>query len=71
MTTINSICVKCRRLYSSTNGCCVSSDGTRSLISNCMYGGKNAGNRKTCRDFEKTSEDVIAARIACLKGEYK
>ena len=71
MTTINSICLKCRRLYADAYCCCTSSDGTKSLISTCMYGGKNAGNRKTCRDFEKAREDVIAERIACLKGEQK
>lgn len=69
MTTINSICVKCKNLDAYTCGACIGSNGVRSLISTCKYGGRNAGNRKTCRDFEETTKDVIARRIECLKED--
>ena len=69
MTTINSICVKCKNLEAYTTGACVS-NGVRSLISRCiLYCGKNSGNRKTCKYFEIAHESVIAKRIEALEEE--
>lgn len=70
MTTINSLCIKCRNLYAGS-GCCISNNGVRSLISSCRYGGKNAGNRKSCKDFDVASDEVIAERIMILEGDKK
>ena len=66
MTTENSICIKCRRLYAYSN-VCIGKDGTRSLISRCPYGGKNAGNRKKCIDFVEADEKTISERLKNFK----
>lgn len=69
MTTIDSICVKCKNLYAYTNGACIDRRGHH-LISHCvLYCGKNSGNRKTCKYFETAEENVISRRIECLEGE--
>lgn len=68
MTTKNSICMKCAHLYAYTIGVCYSG-GVYSLISHCMYGGKNAGNRKTCKCFEKAEERIIKERESCFIGK--
>jgi hypothetical protein len=62
VTTKDSICIRCENL-----DCFLSAmdttDGVKSLISRCLYGGKNSGNRKTCSKFKPASEDVIKARL--------
>lgn len=71
MTTKNSICIKCENLIACTTGCFIS-NGEKALISSCKYGGKNAGDRKTCKQFQPANEFIIAARFALLrKGEKK
>lgn len=69
MTERNSICIQCKNLNVFLNTINISANGTKSLISDCLYGGINAGNRKTCKDFEKAEEQQILDRIACFK-EY-
>lgn len=66
MTHKNSICVRCKNLYS-YNCFVISKNGAMSLISECCYGGKNAGNRKTCKCFVPASDDVISRRIALFE----
>jgi len=68
MTTIDSVCIKCRKLHI-WSGC--TSNGIRCLISSCYYGGKNAGNRKSCKDFDIASDEVVAERIKMLEGKKK
>lgn len=66
MTTQNSICIKCKKLVA-YSGICIGQDGTQSIISTCLYGGKNAGNRKTCIDFVETDEKTISERLENFK----
>lgn len=66
MTGKNSICIKCEKLVSYNATC--TSNGEKSLIAHCLRGGKNAGNRKSCANFEKASEEKINARLACFRG---
>lgn len=68
MTTIDSICYMCNNLCAYTN-CVCESNGKRHLISQCFFGGKNAGNRKKCARFEKADECLIAPRLKILKGD--
>lgn len=68
MTTIDSICYKCNNLSACTNCFCIT-NGKRSLISDCFFGGKNAGNRKKCAKFEEADECLVAPRLKVLKGE--
>lgn len=67
MTTKNSICVKCEILSACMTGCVISKKG-RSLISSCKHGGKNAGNRKTCKHFKEADPVIIEERLKLLKG---
>ena len=67
MTERNSICIQCRNLNAFTDALLTAKNGTKSLISSCLYGGTNAGNRKTCKYFEKAEEKQILNRIACFK----
>ena len=72
MTTKNSVCIKCKHLDAITGAHCITTNGTRSLISICIYGGKNAGNRKTCKMFQRADEINISNRLATLEeGENK
>lgn len=69
MTTKNTICVKCKHLDVYGIWACTAPDGVRSLISFCGNGGgKNAGDRKTCRKFEPADEKTIAERVKALEG---
>ncbi len=68
MTTIESVCVKCINLYPCMDTVCISKSGTRSLIASCRYGGKNAGNRKKCKDFSPAPAREIDERETLLKG---
>lgn len=67
MTERNSICIQCKNLDAFTNALEISTTGTKSLISSCLYGGRNAGNRKNCKTFERAEEQQILDRIACLE----
>lgn len=62
MTSKNSICVKCKHLYASTEGYCVTNNGNY-LVSTCLFGGKNAGNRKKCKRFEEANKQTIQKRL--------
>lgn len=68
MTHKGSICVSCANLYASTNAVCIN-DGKRSLISECLYGGRNAGDRKSCKNFRQANPKIIEERIKVLDGK--
>lgn len=70
MTTKNSICIKCEHNYCSSNAVCETDSG-RGLVATCLYGGKNAGNRKSCKRFEKAPDNRIAERLNALEGKDK
>jgi len=71
MTYKESICVSCVNLDATCAAVCIN-DGKPNLISECYYGGKNAGNRKTCKKYRKASDSVIIKRMALLtKYEVK
>lgn len=69
MTTKDSICVRCAVLLANTSAVCTSPNGVKSLISDCAYGGKNAGNRKKCINFVEADENTIEKRMRVLGGE--
>ena len=67
MTTKDSICIKCSHLVSYS--CVITSlSGERRLMSECMYGGKNAGNRKKCSKFKMSDLLTIERRLKRLTG---
>lgn len=68
MTYGESVCVRCKFLYASTSAVCIDKDGKRNLISECPYGGKNAGNRKSCKEFRGANPLVIAERLKVLRS---
>ena len=68
MTHKDSICISCRFLNAYTNAIVFTGKG-RSLISECHYGGINAGDRKNCKRFEKASEKTIKERLKCITGD--
>ena len=71
MTYKDSICVSCSNLDAANAAVCIT-NGKPNLISTCFYGGKNAGNRKTCKKYRKASDSVIERRMALLsKYEVK
>ena len=65
MTYKESICVLCANLSASEKAVCVN-DGKRNLISECLYGGKNAGNRKKCKKFRQAKPEIVTKRIGLL-----
>ena len=67
MTTKDSICVRCAVLLADTTAI-FTSNGVKSLVSDCVYGGKNAGNRKTCKNFVEAGKDTIERRMKVLEG---
>lgn len=69
MTTKNSICVRCDNLMAFTNAYTGSKETGIHLISDCCYGGKNAGNRKKCKNFSEASEETIERRLRVFEGE--
>jgi hypothetical protein len=70
MTRANDICVRCKNLDATTSVVCTSG-GERHLISFCVKGGKNAGQRKSCRKFEKANEETIEKRLKALRGDIQ
>ena len=71
MTSVESICIRCKNLNAFINGVVVVVGGRRKLISECAYGGKNAGDRKQCKRFKEAEADIITARIKQLKGDVE
>ena len=65
MTYKESICVLCANLSAAEHAVCVN-NGKRNLISECLYGGKNAGNRKKCKNFRQAKQKIVAERINLL-----
>jgi hypothetical protein len=68
MTRETDICVRCGKLHTVTSAVIITGNG-KSLISECYYGGKNAGYRKTCSKFEEADKSTIEARLKCLRGD--
>lgn len=68
MTTKDSICVRCAVLLAHTDAFVRHEDDSISLISDCAYGGKNAGNRKKCINFVEASEETIERRMQVFEG---
>lgn len=68
MTTKDSICVRCAVLLAHTDAFVRHEDDSISLISDCAYGGKNAGNRKTCKNFVEADKNTIERRLEVLEG---
>ena len=68
MTHIDSLCFYCAYLYASTDSF-VESGNNMALISYCSYGGKNAGNRRTCKQFCRACDKTIAERKELLNGK--
>lgn len=68
MTSKNSLCIKCGLLDTYTDAL-VTPDGSDEplLISRCLYGGVNAGNRKQCKHFEQASTKTIDERLEVFK----
>ena len=65
MTYKESICVLCANLYANTSAYCIN-NGKRNLISECLYGGNNAGNRKKCKNFRQAKPKIVAERLRLL-----
>ena len=65
MTTENSICISCENLDCVTSAV-FTSHGVRHLVSTCLYGGKNAGNRSSCSKYERASDNAIGKRLDAL-----
>lgn len=65
MTSLDSICVKCIHLNCFLNAYVGSGDKI-ALISECAYGGQNAGNRKTCKRFVPASDITVSERVRIL-----
>lgn len=61
MTHKDSICVSCANLSTYTDVAVVSG-GDVSLISSCHYGGKNAGDRRSCKHFRQACPETVAER---------
>lgn len=71
MTSKNSICFKCAYLVSYSEGV-LTFNGERYLGSYCSRGGgRNVGNRKTCRRFVQATDEIIAKREKTLNGGIK
>ena len=69
MTYKESICVSCANLIASERAYCTN-NGKRNLISECPYGGRNAGNRKQCKDFKQAKEKTVAVRLRLLDAKH-
>lgn len=65
MTYKESICVSCANLIASERAYCTN-NGKRNLISECPYGGLNAGNRKKCKEFRQAKSETVSARLRLL-----
>lgn len=66
MTTKDSICIRCDNLAAYTNARFITGEVAH-LCGDCYYGGKNAGNRKTCKKFVEASEEKIKNRMEALE----
>lgn len=63
MTNKNSICAKCKNLDTDCNSFATDDNGNIVLIAHCIYGGKNAGNRKMCKRFKQADNAVVDNRV--------
>lgn len=63
MTSKNSICAKCKNLDTDCNSFIIGENGNVELIAHCVYGGKNAGNRKMCKRFKQADNAVVDNRV--------
>lgn len=63
MTSKNSICVKCKNLDTDCNSFAIEENGCIGLIAHCIYGGKNAGDRKTCKKFKEAYGTIVENRV--------
>lgn len=67
MTSKNSLCIKCKNLETYHSLCTPAGGKEALLISSCLYGGVNAGNRKQCKSFEPTEQEKITERLNIFK----
>lgn len=63
----NSICIRCDRLFVNVHCKIIAGGGRTKLLSNCYIGGKNAGDRNTCKRFTPAPEDVVKERLDAFK----
>lgn len=63
----NSICIRCERLSVNLNCKIVAGGGHIKLLSDCYLGGKNAGDRKSCKRYKPAPEDVVKRRLDTFK----
>lgn len=68
MADRSTACVRCKHFASSFSAFAVSADGKADVIGSCLYilRGKNAGARKTCKQFEAVCDYEIAERLAAF-----
>lgn len=66
-TSKKSICIRCERLSVNLNCKIVAGGGRIYLLSNCYLGGKNAGDRNSCKKFKPAPEDVVKERLDAFK----
>lgn len=71
MTSKNSICAKCKNLDTDCNSFAIEEDNNIGLIAHCVYGGKNAGNRKMCKKFKEATADIIENRVNAFNQAEK
>lgn len=71
MTSENSLCVRCAALHTYEDALCVPTGSREALlISDCAYGGANAGNRKQCQRFIPALPGLVEMRLDVFKN-YK
>lgn len=64
MTSKSSVCMKCAALQTYGDALCTPTGGEEAmLISVCIYGGVNAGNRKQCRRFIPALPGLVEMRL--------
>ena len=72
MTSKSSICIKCAALSTYEDALCVPAGSKEALlISDCAYGGINAGNRKQCQKFVPALPGLVEMRIAVIESYEK
>lgn len=71
MTSKNSICAKCKNLDTDCNSFAIGENGNVELIAHCIYGGKNAGDRKMCKKFKEATTDVVENRVNAFNQAEK
>lgn len=72
MTSKNSLCIKCAKLEAASDALCIPARSKEPrLISTCLHGGVNAGNRKQCKNFEPAVQWIIEMRLDVFKRHEK